>query len=132
MPRKLPALNADNRAFWQGGEHDELLIQHCPHCARFIHPPGPVCPVCTASDVVPRAVSGKGRVLSFTVNHQAWNSELTVPYCVALIELAEQPGLRLVSNVVDMTPETVYIGMPVKVRFLACDDVWLPLFGRDE
>ena len=41
MPRKLPALNADNRAFWQGGEQGELLVHRCfvrtelPHGDRW-------------------------------------------------------------------------------------------------
>ena len=38
MSRKLPALNADNRAFWQGGEHGLLQIHKCNDCTRFFHP----------------------------------------------------------------------------------------------
>jgi uncharacterized OB-fold protein len=132
MPRKLPALNADNRAFWQGGEHAELLIHHCASCASFFHPPAPICPRCASFDVAPRAVSGRGKVASYTLNYQPWSAELEVPYVVAIIELVEQQGLRFVSNVVGMDPLQVHIDMPVQVRFLNVEDVWLPLFERDQ
>lgn len=132
MPRKLPALNADNRAFWQGGEHNELLIQHCAACSNFFHPPAPICPRCASFDVAPRAVSGRGKVVSYTLNYQPWVAELEVPYVVAIIELAEQQALRFVSNVVGMDPLQVHIDMPVHVRFLNIEDVWLPLFERDQ
>lgn len=132
MPRKLPALNADNRAFWQGGEHGQLLIHRCNNCTRFLHPPGPICPRCASLDVVPRPVSGKGKVVSYTVNHQPWNNDLEVPYVIAIIELPEQEDLRFVSNVVGMDPSQVHIDMPVRVSFLHIEDVWLPLFERDQ
>jgi uncharacterized protein len=132
MPRKLPALTADNRAFWQGGEQGKLLIHHCDACTRFFHPPSPMCPKCASFDVAPRPVSGKGSVASFTVNHQAWTAELEAPYVVAIVELLEQPGLRFLSNIVDCDPQSVRIGMRVKVRFEQIEDVWLPLFEKDQ
>ncbi|WP_313054290.1 Zn-ribbon domain-containing OB-fold protein [Pseudomonas lopnurensis] len=131
MPRKLPALNADNAAFWQGGERGELLIHYCLDCLHFFHPPGPICPHCASFEVAPRAVSGKGKVLSYTINLQAWTSELAEPFVVAIVELAEQPGLRFVTNIVGMAPQDVFIDMPVRVSFLRSEDVWLPLFERN-
>ena len=131
MPRKLPALNADNRAFWQGGEQGELLIHHCAACCRYFHPPAPLCAHCASFDVAPQAVSGKGKVLSYTINYQPWTPDLEVPYVVAIIELVEQSGLQFVSNVVGMPVTDVSIDMPVRVRFLNVEDVWLPLFEKD-
>jgi uncharacterized OB-fold protein len=130
MSRKLPALNADNTAFWQGGEHGELRIHHCAPCDRFFHPPAPVCPHCASFDVAPRAVSGIGKVLSFTINHQQWIPTMQVPYVVAIVELDDQSGLHFVSNIVGCAPDEVAIDMPVKVTFLHIEDVWLPLFER--
>ena len=49
------------------------------------------------------------------------------PLVVALVELEE--GTRLVSDLVDVAPEDVRVGMPVEVQFVACDpDLTLPLF----
>lgn len=76
-------------------------------------------------------MSGKGTVVSFTVNHQAWVPGLTVPYVVAIVELAEQAGLRFVSNIVGGSVDDVAIGMPVRVTFEQIEDVWIPLFERD-
>jgi len=45
---------------------------------------------------------------------------MKIPYTVVLVELEE--GVRLTSNVVDMTPEDVYIGMPVEVVFEDIND----------
>lgn len=130
MTRKLPALNADNRAFWQGGTDGELRMHHCEACARFFHPPAPVCPRCLAASVAPRAVSGAGVVVTYTVNHQPWRADLKEPYVVAIVELTEQAGLRFVTNIVGTPPAEVFIGMPVRVRFEQHEDVWLPLFEK--
>src|ERR1700712_1131946 len=95
MPRKLPALTDDSAPFWQGGAEGLLRIHHCAACDRLFHPPAPICPRCAGDAVAARAVSGRGTVMSFTVNRQPWTPELAEPYVVAIIELAEQKGLRL-------------------------------------
>lgn len=132
MSRKLPAMNADTAAFWQGGREGKLLIHYCAPCARHFHPPAPVCPHCAGFDVAPRAVTGRGKVLSHTVNHQPWLPGLEVPYVVAIVALDDQPGLQLLSNIVGCAPDEVSIDMPVRVTFLQQEDVWLPLFERIE
>ncbi len=128
MPRKLPLVTAETAGFWQGGREGRLLLQHCDACSRWFHPPAPVCPRCNSLEVAPKAVSGLGRVLSCTVNHQAWRPELTEPYAVAIIALDDQPGLQLLSNVVGLPPQEVRSGLAVQVVFEQHEDVWLPLF----
>jgi uncharacterized OB-fold protein len=73
-------------------------------------------------------VSGDAVVHTFTVNHQPWQPGVQVPYVVAIVELPEQDGLRLTTNIVGCAPEEVRIGMPVHVTFEQVDDVFLPLF----
>lgn len=131
MPRKLPALTADNRAFWQGGEQNALLMHYCDSCNRFFHPPGPACPHCASLDVNSRQVSGRGKVVSFTVNHQPWTPELADQFVIAIVELEEQAGLRFVTNIEEVVVDHVFIGMSVRVRFRREEDVWLPLFVKD-
>jgi len=123
MTRKLPALTADTAPFWQGGAQGVLLIHRCAACDRYFHPPTPICPHCNSFDVAPVAVSGRGRVVTFTINTQAWTPELAQPYVVAIVELAEQDGLRLLTNIVNSPAEAVSIGMPVRVAFERCEDV---------
>jgi uncharacterized OB-fold protein len=130
MTRKLPALTPDTAPFWHGGSRGVLQIHYCESCRRFFHPPSPICPTCNSFNVVPRPVSGKGRVVTFTINHQAWTTDLSEPYVVAIIELAEQANLRLLSNVVGCDPDQVAIDMPVAVTFAQFEDIWIPLFER--
>jgi|SRR5579872_4118633 len=127
-PRPLPELDAWNRAFWTGGAGGRLLIARCGHCGYWIHPPGPICPRCHSREVAPQPVSGRGRLLTFTVNHQPWHPAFPPPYVIALVELEEQPLLRLVSNVVDCDPDSVRLGMALEVCFEPVEDVHIPLF----
>lgn len=129
--RLLPRLDDDNRQFWTGGESGRLMLQRCRGCNYYVHPPGPICPQCLSRDLEFVAASGKGRVVSFTVNHQPWNPTMETPYVIALVELAEQPGLRLMTNIVGCPPETVTFDLPVRVTFEHHDDVWIPLFEPD-
>jgi len=64
----------------------------------------------------------------YTVNHQPWYPGLDPPYVVAIVEIEEQPDLRLMTNVVNCDAEKVRVGMPVRVLFEQHDDVWIPLF----
>jgi uncharacterized protein len=126
--RPLPALTVDNRSFWTGGQQGQLLIYRCSACGYFVHPPVRYCPQCDSRKVRPEPVSGKARVATFTINHQRWEPELEVPYVMALVELDEQPDLRLVTNIVGCHPEEVTIGMAVQVTFEQAEEVWIPLF----
>ena len=128
MNRKLPAITAESQPFWQGGENGQLMIYFCHDCNRYFHPPAPICPCCIGENIAPKAVSGRGKVATFTINHQQWQPGLEVPFVVAMVELEEQEGLRFVTNIINCQPEHVSIGMPVKVTFLQQEDVWLPLF----
>lgn len=127
-PRILPPLDDTSRPYWTGGAEGRLLIAHCAACARYFHPPRPTCPTCGA-DPEFVAVSGRGTVFTFTVCHQQFNPSVPTPFVVALIELAEQPGLRLTANVVDCDPDAVHSGMPVAVRFEQHGEAWVPVFA---
>jgi len=127
----LPALDPGNTPFWTGGAGGELLISRCGSCRRWLHPPVPVCRHCLSTDVAPEPSSGRGAVLTFTVNRQPWLPQLPPPYVIAVIGLDDDPELRLTTRLVDVEPEEVSIGMRVVVRFEVAGDVWLPLFEKD-
>ncbi len=130
--RILPAVTPENEHFWRGGADGELRILRCSDCGYWIHPPGPVCPNCLSRNVAPQATAGVATVHTFTVNHQAWIPTLDPPYVVAIVELPEQEGLRLTTNIVGIPPEDVTFDMAVRVTFEEYADgdesVWLPFF----
>ena len=130
-PRVSPRIADENRAFWSGGSGGQLLIARCCSCNMWVHPPTRRCPDC-GGETRPEAVSGKGEVFTFTVNRHTYRQEVPPPYVVALVELDEQPGLRLTTNVVNCHVDEVEIGMRVRVVFeRAGDDVWVPVFEPD-
>jgi uncharacterized OB-fold protein len=127
--RLLPEISAENEHFWRGGAAGELRFLHCDACARFVHPPAPRCPRCLGTALAVRASSGRARLHTFTVNQQPWIPGFDPPYVVAIVELAEQPDLRLTTNVVRCRPEALRIGMALRAVFEERDDgVFLPLF----
>jgi uncharacterized OB-fold protein len=127
MTAPLPLVTPDNQHFWTGGARGELLILRCSSCSAWLHPPTPVCRFCLSTEVVPTAVSGRGRVLSYTTNHQPWMPDMEVPFVVVVVALDEDPGLRVFSRLVGDTTG-VDIGSRVSVEFEQVSDVWLPLF----
>jgi uncharacterized OB-fold protein len=100
----------------------------CHDCGYYVHPPGPICPRCLSRNLGPEAVSGRGRLESFTVNYQQWIPG-SDPYIIAWVSIDEQPETRLTTNLVGIEPEDVEVGMPVRVVFEQNDDVFLPLFA---
>ena len=60
---------------------------------------------------------GTGLVYTFSVVRQAFLPALAevIPYVVAVVEPDGAAGVRMMSNVVDVDPEEVTIGMPVEV-----------------
>lgn len=125
--RVLPSIDQENEFFWTSGRDGRLRFARCGACDYYVHPPAPICPQCLGHDVAPAAVSGRGTVFSFTVNHQPWDGS-PEPYVIGLVQLEEQEDLRLTTNIVGCSPEDVRIGMSVRAVFEDHDPVFLPLF----
>jgi uncharacterized OB-fold protein len=84
--------------------------------------------MCLSKELAVEPVSGRAVLHTYTVNHQPWLPGFDPPYIVAIVELVEQPGLRLTTNLVGVAIDDVKIGTEVEVVFEHYDDVWLPLF----
>lgn len=124
----LPELTPANEWFWTSGSDGRLRIQGCADCGTLVHPPTPLCPACLSRSWQPTEVSGLATVVALTVNAHRWLPGFEPPYVIANVALAEDPAVRLTTNVVGCAPEEVHIGQEVAVRFEQHDDVWLPLF----
>jgi uncharacterized OB-fold protein len=131
VARPLPQVDQETAFFWAATKQHRLEMLYCLDCDRFVHHPQPVCPGCLSSKMAPRELSGRGTVYTFTITEQAfhpfWADRL--PYVLAVIDLAEQPGLRFLSELVDVDPEEAVVGMPVEVVWDDVDDeITIPLF----
>lgn len=127
LVRPLPALTPETEFFWTSGADGRLRFLRCDDCYSYVHPPAPVCPSCTSRSLTPEPVSGRGTVTTYTVNHQEWGL-LDPPYVIAIVEIVEDPSVRLTTNLVGIEPDAVRSGMAVQVHFEQVEDVFLPLF----
>jgi uncharacterized protein len=128
VPHVAPAITDDSREFWTSGQTGELRIFRCADCQHWVHPPVPVCRKCRSTRVAAQAVSGKGTLYSFTVNHHPWTDTFNGPYVLGLVELDEEPGVHVLTNIVDCAREEIRVGMALEVTFKPEGEAWLPLF----
>lgn len=128
MERVPPILNDRTTEYWRSGADGVLSIARCQECGWYLHPPLPVCPKCRECRVRFEPVSGRGTVYSFTINRYRWTPGMEPPYVVAQVELVEQEGLYILTNIVDCDPEAVRIDMEVTVTFEHAGESWVPVF----
>jgi uncharacterized protein len=126
--RVRPKLTERNAHFWQGGEDGQLRLLRCQSCGTYLHPPSPAFWSCRSMAVAPEVLSGRGVVYAYTINHYRWLPDMEPPYVVAEVDLVEQEGLRLMTNIVECPLDRVRTGMEVEVVFAAHGDVYVPLF----
>jgi uncharacterized protein len=112
-----PIVIDETRGFWEGTANEELRVQVCGACGHRQLPGGPCCRECLSRDLTWERAGGRGIVHSYTVVHRALHPAFAaqVPYVLADIQLEEGPVMT--SNVTDVDPAAVRIGMPVEVWF---------------
>jgi uncharacterized OB-fold protein len=127
IKRPRPVENYDTAFFWQGVREHKLLIQRCASCGNLRHPPGPMCPHCRSLKWDTVESTGRGKVHSFVIIYHPPIPPFEYPNPVGLVELEE--GTRLVSQLVDVTPENIHMDMAVEVVFRDVESgLTLPLF----
>ncbi len=115
VTRPAPILTDDNRFYWDAAREGRLVTQRCQRCGRLRHPPRPMCPECHSLEFEIIDLVGEGVVYSYAILHHPQNPAFEYPVIAALIDLVE--GVRVLSNLVDIEPEDIAIGMPVTVAF---------------
>ena len=128
--KPLPKFDPVTLPFWESLKREDIQVQRCDDCTNHVFYPRALCPHCSSRKLNWTAVSGRGRIYSFTIVQKgpgAFHSD--PPYVVALVELDE--GCRMMSNIVEIEadPDKVKIGMPVEIVYdHVTDDVTLPKF----
>ena len=116
--------------FWAALDRGELAHQQCETCSAWHFPPRWRC-TCGGA-LAYRPVSGRARLWSWTVVHPPVLPAFApfAPYPVAIAELAEAPGLRMVGPLVEqpgdplnhVNPARLRIGMPLTACVIALAD----------
>ena len=127
-----PQPGPEDRPFWDACARRELRIQRCGACGRFRHPPMPRCPRCRSDAIAWAQVPGTGVVYTYTIVRHPVHPALVdaVPYTVVVVLLDGVDDVRLVSNLVDVAPDDVVIGMPVALVWDETPHGPLPRFRR--
>jgi len=106
--------------FWREiPQRYNLIGNKCTVCGRVFFPPRESCPYCRRKSLGKMQeihLSGKGRIITYTIIHSATEDfEDQVPYPIAIVELDEGP--RITAQIVDCKPEDVEIDMRVENTF---------------
>ncbi len=96
--------------------HYRLIGSRCERCGRIYYPPRRICPACKSREFEEMELSGRGRLVTFTVIRSPPKGyERYAPYVVGMVRLEE--GVNVVSQVVDCPIEEVRIGMRLEATF---------------
>jgi uncharacterized OB-fold protein len=114
--KPIPRITEETKPYWEGCGKHRLLIQRCNTCGKFQFYPRALCSHCLSESLEWVEAKGMGTIYSFSAVYRPPTKEFKeLPYIVAIVELDE--GVRLMSNIVDVPPQNVKIGMRVKVVF---------------
>ena len=115
MPVPVPTM--DDAAFWDHCAERRLLFQSCAACEQPRHPPTPVCSRCGSTRLQWVEAPEHATVFTFTVVHHPSHPAVVghLPYVVAVVDFAQLAQVRLVTNVTDVAPAQVRVGLPVRL-----------------
>lgn len=131
FPYPIPDYGSE--PYWEACNDERLIMQQCQACNKFRWTPAPLCTHCGDDAYIWSPLSGRGKITTWTVvTHAVHPAAVSrVPYIVVEVELEEQEGLRMLSNLVDVEPDEVDFGLAVVVGFDAHPQGQkLPVFRR--
>lgn len=111
----MPPPDPWERAFWDHCRDKRLMFQACGDCGRVRHPPMPYCPHCRATAHEWRPAGDDATLFTWTIVHHPSHPALAaaVPYVVAVVEFPSLQNVRLLTNLIDVPFDAIYIGMPL-------------------
>jgi hypothetical protein len=117
-----PEIDWESRAYWEGAGRGELVLQRCRTCQVVQHRPRGFCVSCLSDEIEHFVASGRGEVYTYSIVRQNQMPRFrdALPYVVAYVQLEEGP--QLLTNIVDCDPDTVSIGMSVRVDFVSTEN----------
>jgi len=103
-------------SFYKFVGEGKIMAAKCNKCGALHLPPKPVCTNCYSTDLKWVPMSGKGKLLTYTVIHVAPKQfEKLTPYPVGIVKLDEGP--QLLGMLRNVEQGQLKIGMPLTVEF---------------
>jgi hypothetical protein len=97
----------------------KLMAGKCQKCGKIHLPPRPLCDNCYGTEFQWLQVSGKGKLVTYTVIHVAPQQfQNLTPYAIGIVEL--ENGLKIPGAIQSVTQEQLKIGMELTVDFSTC------------
>lgn len=113
--------------FWAATRMRVLVRPVCADCGRNFFTPQVVCPGCLSENWSYLPSTGRGRIYSATVVHQAPSPDFAVPYRLAVVDLDE--GWSMLANLVEGPAAGLPpAGTPVEVAWIDREGGPLPAF----
>lgn len=109
-PVPAPAVTLESKPFFDAAAEGRFLIKRCQACGEAHWYPRTICPFCHSDKTVWEESPGEGVVYSFSILRKSPSG----PYALAYVTLTEGPNV--LTNIVDVAPEDLKIGMKVKVK----------------
>ncbi|MUL83100.1 MULTISPECIES: Zn-ribbon domain-containing OB-fold protein [unclassified Mycolicibacterium] len=117
--RPMPVKTPTSTPFWDALAQHRIVIQYSPSTQAYVFYPRVLAPRTLADDLQWREISGMGTLYSFTVARRPVGPHFAdaVPQMLAVVEWDEGP--RFSTEIVDVAPDELSVGMRVKPVF--CD-----------
>jgi uncharacterized OB-fold protein len=130
-PRPQPQPTPASEPFWSGLSNQQVLLQQCDDCSKWVYYPRSHCPHCLSPELIWKEVAGAGTLYSFTVARQATAPQFAAetPQLIGVVELDE--GVRLNTVMINVDPEDLKVGMKVRPVFYELEDSTLLYFEPD-
>jgi uncharacterized OB-fold protein len=105
--------------FYKFLSQQKLMAGKCLKCGKIHLPPRPMCDNCFSKDFEWLQISGKGKLVTYTVIHVAPQQfQALTPYVVGIVEL--ENGLKIPGMIQGTTQEQLKIGMELNLDFSTC------------
>lgn len=120
MPKPSPVPDEVSKPFWDACNERRLIMQNCKACNRMQYPPQPTCAACGSADNLEwRKVSGRGKIHGYCVAYDTRVMLLQAdqPFNIAVIELEDDPAIKMLSHLPGTPPDEVPVGASVQVEF---------------
>ncbi|MCW4018184.1 MAG: Zn-ribbon domain-containing OB-fold protein [Candidatus Bathyarchaeota archaeon] len=105
--------------FYKFLSEGKLMAAKCQKCGKIHLPPRPICDNCYSQDFVWKEVSGKSKLLTYTVIYVApAQFQALAPYAVGIVQL--ENGLKLPGVISGVPHDKLKVGMDLAVDFEAC------------